>query len=55
MSNKMVVMIWMCLITLFVGWLNSVATAIENGDVVLGLVSIFLAPFASFYGVYLFF
>ncbi len=40
---------------LFTGWVNTIITAIQDESIVLGLVSIFAAPFAALYGLYLFF
>jgi hypothetical protein len=51
-----VVLGYLILITAgFVGWISAIITAIQDESIVLVLLSIFLAPLASLYGLYLYF
>jgi hypothetical protein len=54
-DNKATILVAICIITLFTGWVNTVITAIQDESIVLGLLSIFAAPFAALYGLGLFF
>jgi len=42
-------------ITFFAGWITVLVEALSNSDVTLALFSIFLAPIAAIYGMYLWF
>lgn len=56
MSDKQATLaVTVFIIILFTGWVNAIITAVQDESVVLILLSIFTAPLASLYGLYLFF
>jgi hypothetical protein len=54
-NNAEFLTIAVLVITFFTGWINAIITAVQDESVVLILLSIFTAPLASIYGLYLFF